>query len=37
MPKKTVTVRRSSVSGQFVTKQHAATHKPTTETERIKK
>jgi hypothetical protein len=34
---KAQTVHRSSVTGRFVTEKYAATHKPTTETERIKK
>jgi hypothetical protein len=34
---KTTKVNRSSVTGKFVTPKYASTHKPTTETERIKK
>ena len=32
----TRTVNRSSESGKFVTQQYAKTHKPNTETERVK-
>jgi hypothetical protein len=34
---KRVTVHRSSRSGRFVTKKYAQKHKPTTETERVRK
>ena len=34
---KTVTIRRSSITGRIVTKSYADSHPKTTETERVKK